>query len=201
MHFVNTYDINIWEFHQKLILQSPLIGGFTNPREFPIESLNYVAKFFDLINGSVIVECGTGLQGIFSGNSILYWFDKTNASTIHCIDLNIHWLNSVKGEFGLHPRIKYHHKNCLNVVPDIPKIDLIYMDFSTGNGIRRAKAYLELYKLSNKPKMILIDDTDHISPWKHTLIVPQAMSDGYKLIYIGRQTLLLRGDVAQEYNN
>jgi len=49
--------------------------------------------------------------------------------------------------------------------------------------------------------MILIDDTDHISPWKHTLIVPQAMIDGYKLIYIGRQTLLVRRDIAKEYNN
>jgi hypothetical protein len=40
--------------------------------------------------------------------------------------------------------------------------------------------------------LILIDDTDHIDPWKQTLIVPEARRDGFDVIYVGRQTLLKR---------
>ena len=68
-------------------------------------------------------------------------------------------------------------------------------DDSFGSG--RAEKYLEAY-MNGKDKMspkslILIDDTDHAPPWKDTLIVPAARKDGFKVIYIGRQTLLARG--------
>jgi len=29
--------------------------------------------------------------------------------------------------------------------------------------------------------------------------VPEAVNDGYKIIYMGRQTLLLRGDISKTY--
>ena len=49
--------------------------------------------------------------------------------------------------------------------------------------------------------MILIDDTDHKTPWKHTLLIPEVLGNyGYKLLYIGRQSLLIRGDKAKEYH-
>ena len=130
---------------------------------------------------------------------MLYWFNKTDATKIHCIDLDEAWIDSVKGRIGNHDRVVYHHRDCFDVVPSIENIDLIYMDFWVGDGGARAKAYSDLYDISNRPKMILIDDTDHTTPWKHTLIVPSATADGYKIIYIGRQTLLVRGDVAEKY--
>ena len=82
------------------------------------------------------------------------------------------------------------------------KIDLLYLDFwadeivGTTLGTGRANAYLQAY-LNAKDKMnehslILIDDTDHIHPWKHTLIVPEARKDDFKVLWEGRQTLLMR---------
>jgi hypothetical protein len=199
MKYLNTNNIEIWNYNQQLINKST--KAFIKPRQHPRDSLEYSSHFFNLIKGKIIIECGTGLQGEGSGNSMLYWFNKTNASTIHCIDLEAKWINSVKNELGEHSRIVYHNEDCFTIVPTISHIDLIYMDFWVGNGRAREKAYLELYKLSRHPKMILIDDSDHASPWKQTLIVPEAMGDGYKLIYIGRQTLLVRHDIAKEYNN
>ena len=196
--FLNTYDVNLWNSHQTLIDKNNV--GFVKPRDDPSHSLRYASNLFNVINGDIIIECGTGLQGIQSGDSMLYWFNQTNASTIHCIDLSLKWINSVKCSLGEHSRIIYHHEDCFSIVPTISPIDLIYMDFWIGNGNAREKAYLELYKLSSKPKRILIDDSAHSSPWKQTLIVPKAMSDGYKLIYIGRQTLLIRNDVADQHN-
>ena len=187
----------MWESYQKLIDETN--NGFVSPRDYPSQSLEYTSTLFNSIKGNTIVECGTGLQGSLSGDSMLYWFNKTDASTIHCIDLNLKWINSVKGELGEHPRITYHHEDCFSVVPKIAQIDLIYMDFWVGDGLARESAYTELYRISNNPKMILIDDSDHTTPWKHTSIVPEAVNDGYKIIHIGRQTLLLRGDISEKH--
>lgn len=197
--YINTYDINEWISYQDLLNDSLPHNSFQKPRELPSNSLDYSSSLFDLIEGKVIVECGTGMQGEMSGDSMLYWFNKTNAEKIHCIDLTKKWIESVKNEIGNHDRVKYYHQDCFNVVPVIKNIDLLYMDFWLGDGNARANAYLELYNISNHPKMILIDDTDHTSPWKQTLITPAAVNDGYKIIYIGRQTLLLRHDIAEKY--
>ncbi len=200
MQYINTYDINIWKAIQDAIDTALPRDSFHQPRKKPADSLEYTSSFFNLIHGNTIVECGTGLQSEMSGNSMLYWFNKTNASQIHCIDLDIKWINSIKNKFGSNnERIIYHHADCFDITPKIKDIDLIYMDFWTGDSNARALAYLELYKISNHPKMILIDDSDHTSPYKHTLIVPHAVNDGYKIIYTGRQTLLLRRDVSITY--
>ena len=85
---------------------------------------------------------------------------------------------------------------------NIQDIDLIYMDFWSKTDVDREKDYLRLFKICNDlPKMILIDDTDHKTPWKHTLLIPEVLGNyGYKLLYIGRQSLLIRGDKAKEYH-
>jgi hypothetical protein len=196
--FLNTCDIKVWEHFQKQLDENQ---GFHEPREFPGKSLEYTAKLFANIKGQVIVECGTGIQGELSGNSVLYWVNKTDAHAIHCIDMDEGWINSVRMELGEEKRVAYHHEDCFKIVPTINEIDLIYMDFWVGDGKSREKAYLDLYNASNSPKMILIDDSDHCRPWKQTMIVPCAVvSHGYRLICIGRQTLLIRGDVARMYS-
>ena len=195
MIFLNTSDIKVWENYQKDI---DLTHGFATPREFPAKSLEYASRYFDEIKGEVIVECGTGLQGELSGDSMLYWFRKTEAKIIHCIDMDIKWINTVRDSLGSTERVKYHEDNCFNVVPGIKNIDLIYMDYWVGDGREREKSYLNLYNKSSFPKLILIDDSDHSRPWKQTMIVPVAMvSHGYRLVYMGRQTLLVRKDVAE----
>jgi hypothetical protein len=82
------------------------------------------------------------------------------------------------------------------------KIDLLYLDFWVPDpegavpGTGRAEAYRRTYhaardKMSAR-SMILIDDTDHVPPWKHTLMIPDARHDGFVVLYTGRQTLLKR---------
>ena len=191
--YINTNNINTWTNVQSTLDKNK---GFSIPRELPAISLQYTADFFNLIHGKTIVECGTGLQGEMSGNSMLYWFNKTNANKIFCIDVDEKWIDTVKNKLGNHERIVYKHDDCFNVVSDVKNIDLIYMDFNPPN---RATAYLNLFNISNSPKMILIDDTDHCRPWKQTLIVPCAVKEGYSIIYVGRQTLLIRGDIVEKY--
>lgn len=98
-------------------------------------------------------------------------------------------------------RIKYHEDDCFNVVPGISSIDLIYMDYWVGDGYDREKSYLKQYLESHFPKCILIVDSDHSRPWKQTMIVPVAMvSHGYRLVYVGMQTLLIRQNISNEFN-
>ena len=82
------------------------------------------------------------------------------------------------------------------------KIDLLYLDFWTPDpegsflGTGRAQAYKAAYQAArdqmNEHSLILIDDTDHVHPWKHTYIIPEARKDGFVVMYTGRQTLLQR---------
>jgi hypothetical protein len=82
------------------------------------------------------------------------------------------------------------------------KIDLLYLDFwlpdpeSAMPGTGRAEGYREAYRAARdkmtERAMILIDDTDHVHPWKHTYIVPEARGDGFRVVFVGRQTLLSR---------
>ena len=202
--YLYSKDIAAWERAQGEINSEHV--NFVGPtRDTPTESLHYTCGLFNKIKGNVIVECGSGLHGEQSGNSMLHWFHDTGATKIHCIEIDPHCINTVKNTLGEDPRIIYHPTDCFKTIPTIPSIDLLYMDFLVNGGANRAEAYLKLYLLCKKgffkktgPKLILIDDTDHVDPWKQTLVVPQALKDGYMIVCMGRQTLLARDDIAQE---
>ncbi len=76
-------------------------------------------------------------------------------------------------------------------------IDLLFLDaWDAVPGTRYAESHLEAY-LAAKPKLhdkslILIDDTDIDNGGKGRLVIPQAIKDGYKIIFSGRQTLLAK---------
>jgi len=181
-------------------------NGFWQDRKPPEMSLNITARLLNDNNGSNIVEIGTGIHGGLAGNSMLTWVSKTNAKNIFAVDLDEDRINEVKQAT----------KGCNNVhlvlgdgiefleqYQDL--IDLLYLDFWVPDkasqlvGTGRAEAYSAMYAAARdkmrKSSIILIDDTDHIHPWKHTLIVPEARKDGYAVLYTGRQTLLMRNIV------
>jgi hypothetical protein len=179
-------------------------NGFWKTRHQPKNSLNKAAKLFNEINGKIIVEIGSGIQGEMSGNSAIVWSTKTEATKIIVIDLEEKHINEVKVALAKSTNLIPIVGDGINFLKnyDGEKIDLLYLDFwvkdppNTTLGTGRANAYLEAY-LSAKdnmsiPSMILIDDTDHVHPWKHTFIVPQASKDGFKVIWEGRQTLLMK---------
>ncbi len=178
-------------------------NGFWRHRSPPTLSLHRAAAMFNAMNGETIIEIGSGLQGEMSGNSILVWAAKTQARKIVAIDLEEHHINDVRAATRQFPNVEALVCDGIAYLRDFPgTIDLLYLDFWTPDpagaqaGSGRTNAYLQAYqnardKLSRNA-MILIDDTDHIHPWKHTLIVPEACKDGFREIWQGRQTLLAR---------
>ena len=202
---LNTFSTDLWESHQKKIDEAIFLktrSGLPLFRDLPKKSLELASNLFEIMNLETIIECGTGLQGKKSGNSSIFWVNKTNAKKIFCIDLDQKWIDTVFNKFGDEKRIIYKNADIFDIVPNIQDIDLIYMDFWSKTDVDREKDYLRLFKICNDlPKMILIDDTDHKTPWKHTLLIPEVLGNyGYKLLYIGRQSLLIRGDKAKEYH-
>jgi Methyltransferase domain len=177
--------------------------GFWRYRSGPGRSLRKAAGLFNEIRGETIIEVGSGLHGRLAGNSMLVWPKQTCARRIIAIDLDQDRINEVKAataslnvELVVGDGIAYLDKFT-------SQIDLLYLDFWTSDpvgtirgGTSRAEAYLKAYEAA-KGKMsphslILMDDTDHVHPWKHTHVIPRARLDGYEVVYTGRQTLLRR---------
>lgn len=178
-------------------------NGFWSPRAPSGKSLRKAARLFNEIKGKVIIEIGSGIQGHFSGNSVLIWAKKTNAERIICLDLNPKEIKLVKDATTKFPQVEALVQDGIEYVDNFDgKIDLLYLDFWTDDpegelpGTGRAQAYLDAYKAARKKlsetSLILIDDTDHIHPWKHTEIIPAARKDGFRVLHVGRQTLMAR---------
>ena len=177
--------------------------GFWKPRGLPTQSLHRTAELFETINGKIIIEVGTGIHGEMSGNSMKVWTSKTSAERIIAIDLDPERIEEVRREVGSCSNVELELTDGIEFVEQFAgRIDLLYLDFwvvdeaGEVSGSGRARAYQAAYdaareKLSRK-SLILIDDTDHIHPWKHTFIVPSARQDGFEVLHIGRQTLLMR---------
>jgi hypothetical protein len=178
-------------------------SGFWRYRSSPSRSLKKAAMLFNQLKGETIVEVGTGLHGRLAGNSILVWSEKTSAKAIIAIDLDEQRINEVKAATCRYPSVKAIVADGIGYLKQSSlRIDLLYLDFWAPDpehatpGTGRAEAYRDIYMAAksrlNRHSLILIDDTDHVPPWKQTLIVPEARQDGYVVLYTGRQTLLQR---------
>lgn len=178
-------------------------NGFWKDRGLPSQSLQRAANLFNEIDGKTIVEIGTGIHGAMSGNSMLVWTEQTSAQRIIAIDLDEDRIQEVRDAVGDHANVELHLTDGIQFVENFEgSIDLLYLDFWVFDedgevpGTGRARAYEAAYQAAktklNQTAMILIDDTDHIHPWKHTYIVPSARKDGFEGVYAGRQTLLMR---------
>ena len=178
-------------------------NGFWQPRDAPTPSLRETARLFNQINGQTIIEIGSGIHGRLAGDSVLTWAKKTRAKRIIAIDLDETQIREVKEATSKYPNVEAIVAEGVRYLADFSStIDLLYLDFWTPDpegalpGTGRAEAYRNAFaaardKLSRR-SLILIDDTDHIHPWKHTLIVPDARKEGFVVRFVGRQTLLTR---------
>lgn len=177
--------------------------GFWANRSAPTPSLKRTAELFDQIQGETIIEVGSGLHGELSGNSILIWAKNTAAKRIIALDTEQQRIDEVKNATSQYPNVEAIVEDGVRYIKKFKsKIDLLYLDFwaedqeGTSPGEGRAEAYRQAYKAAkdklNRQSLILIDDTDHLDPWKQTYIVNEARRDGFTVLYIGRQTLLLR---------
>lgn len=165
--------------------------------------MRQACREFEAIGGKFIVEVGTGIHGKLSGNSMLEWVRRTKAERIVALDLDPARLQEVSAALGVEPRVTLIEADGVAYLKDFEgSLDLLYLDFWVPDapdalpGTARAEAYQAAYEAAREAfapqSLILIDDTDHIHPWKHTYIVPLARQDGFQVLYEGRQTLLRR---------
>jgi predicted O-methyltransferase YrrM len=177
--------------------------GFWVPRRKPSRSLRRTAALFDQLGGRTIVEIGTGLHGPLAGNSLVVWTQHTAATRIVAIDRDPHAIAAARTLTTRYPHVETVLDDGLAWLSRCPgPIDLLYLDFWASDpegsihGTGRAARYLDAYEAARHAlspnALILIDDTDHVPPWKHTALIPEARRDGYVVIYTGRQTLLRR---------
>jgi len=182
-------------------------NGFWARRDSPSDSLEETARMFNEINGQIIVEIGSGIHGRVAGNSVLTWAKKTRARRIIAVDLDPKQIDDVKKATIKYKNVEPIAADGLKYLADFSSsIDLLYLDFWVSDpdgalpGTGRAEAYRAAFavaknKLADR-SLILIDDTDHVHPWKHTLIIPDARKDGFVVVFVGRQTLLMRNPSA-----
>ena len=178
-------------------------NGFWQDRDAPTPSLRETARLFNQINGQTIVEIGSGIHGKLAGDSVLTWVKKTRAKRIITVDLDEKQIREVKAATSRYPNVEAIVAEGVRYLADFSStIDLLYLDFWTPDpegalpGTGRAEAYRNAFAAArdklNRRSLILVDDTDHIHPWKHTLIVPDARKEGFVVRFVGRQTLLTR---------
>jgi len=178
-------------------------NGFWLPRDLPTPSLKETARLFNQINGQTIVEIGSGIHGRLAGSSVLTWAKRTQAKRIIAVDLDEKQIREVKEATQQYSNVEAVVAEGIRYLTDFPAtIDLLYLDFWVPDaegalpGTGRAEAYRNAFAAArdklNSTSLILIDDTDHIHPWKHTLIVPDARKEGFVVRFVGRQTLLTR---------
>ena len=178
-------------------------NGFWQPRDLPEASLKETARLFDQINGQTIIEIGSGIHGRLAGSSVLTWAKRTRAKRIIAVDLDEKQIREVKEATIRYSQVEAIVAEGVRYLADFSSpIDLLYLDFWTPDpegalpGTGRAEAYRNAFAAArdklNQKSLILIDDTDHIHPWKHSLIVPDARQEGFVVRFVGRQTLLTR---------
>ena len=178
-------------------------NGFWQHRDLPTRSLRETARLFNQINGQTIIEIGSGIHGRLAGDSVLTWAKRTRAKRIIAVDLDETRIREVKETTREYPNVEAIVAEGVRYLADFSSaIDLLYLDFWTADpegalpGTGRAEAYRNAFAAArdklNRQSLILIDDTDHIHPWKHTLIVPDARKEGFVVRFVGRQTLLTR---------
>jgi hypothetical protein len=177
--------------------------GWWKHRRSPAASLREVARLFNELGGRTIMEIGSGLHGELAGNSIFTWVRRTAARRIVAVDADEGRVEEVKRATAGDPRVEALVADGVQYLEQFRgTIDLLYLDYwvpdpeGAVHGVGRAEGYRDAYRAArdkmNGHSLLLIDDTDHVHPWKHTHIVPDARTDGFRVVYEGRQTLLRR---------
>jgi hypothetical protein len=179
-----------------------------NERESPEKYIKKAIKLFKYRKGTVIVEIGSmrcpishpigkgHCGGCMDGHSTLWW--ATTGARVYSIDIS-------KQNIEVTRDACKNFKNVHAIVQDgitflksfKQSIDLLFLDaWDAIEETPYAENHLEAYSAA-KPhlhakSLILIDDTDIKDCGKGRLVIPQAIKDGYQIIFSGRQTLLAK---------
>jgi len=175
-------------------------------REHPKEYIKKALDIFKARKGKTIVEIGSmrdpvphpvdngSCKNCIQGHSTMWW--ALTGMDVYTVDINPENTNIVN---TICKNFKHVHAITQDGIAFLKEfkqpIDLLFLDaWDADEGTPFAEKHLEAY-MAAKPNLhnqslILIDDTDLKDCGKGRLVIPQAIQDGYKVIFTGRQTLL-----------
>lgn len=175
-------------------------------RECPKEYIKKALAVFSAKKGKTIVEIGSMRDPVphpvdngfckncIQGHSTMWW--ALTGMDVYSVDINPENTNIVN---TICKNFKHVHAITQDGIAFLKEfkqpIDLLFLDaWDADEGTPFAEKHLEAY-MAAKPNLhsqslILIDDTDLKDCGKGRLVIPQAIQDGYKVIFTGRQTLL-----------
>ena len=180
----------------------------TNVRGKPRPYILSAIELLKQMQGKTIVEIGCMRQPMNhsldqfvpyccnDGHSTMFW--ASTGLDVHTVDINPRSIEIVKQSCAAHPNV---HATCgdgVQFVRDFPgTIDLLFLDaWDADEGSPFAEKHLEAYQAARDKlapsSLVLIDDTDVSFGGKGRLTIPAVIRDGFELLLIGRQTMLLR---------
>lgn len=179
-------------------------------REKPRSYIEQAIQLFKVLGGKVIVELGTMGQlthdidkeecpYCMSGHSTILW--ARTLADVYTVDINSNAIDLTKNACKHFHNVYPVNDDGIDFLHNFDKkIDLLYLDaWDVIPGSDYAEKHLEAYLAAkdklNLTSIILIDDTDIENGGKGRLIIPKAVEDGFKIVFTGRQTMLLRFEI------
>lgn len=188
----------------------PLLANPQKNRDYPDPYIKKAIKLFNHRKGKIIVEIGSmrcqishpigkGLcGGCMDGHSTIWW--ATTGAKVYSVDIskqNIELVSKICKELKF-KNIHAVNQDGIDFLKSFKQpIDLLFLDAwdveeGTPFAEKHLEAYLEAKKNLHAKTLILIDDTDVKDCGKGKLVIPEAIKDGYIIIFSGRQTLLAK---------
>lgn len=174
----------------------------------PRPYLEVACELMRAMQGDMIVEVGS-MRGPMKhtlkefnpyccndGHSTMFW--ASLGCQVHSVDIDPECSKIAAAACAAYPNVHIHNADGVAFLGAFSSpIDLLYLDaWDVVQGQPYAEAHLAAYEAVRaklKPtSLILIDDTDVLFGGKGRLVLPVAIRDGYELLIMGRQTMLLR---------
>lgn len=211
-----------WEFahstlghHFKGVIHPQFFGNEVSPLDFIARGRGkpkpYLMSAVDLVKrlkGKTIVEVGCMRQLLThpleedrhiccgDGHSTIYW--GKSGLDVHSVDINEDACKIAAKGCAAMPNVRV---TCVDGIEFLQKfqgtIDLLYLDaWDALKGTPYAEKHLEAYEVCKgklaPSSIVLIDDTDIMFGGKGRMAIPAIIRDGYELLVMGRQTMLMR---------
>ncbi|GJQ28595.1 MAG: hypothetical protein HBSAPP03_04790 [Phycisphaerae bacterium] len=212
-----------WEFAKDILhthfqgVTQPMFFGHeltpedhTTRRGKPRPSILATIDLLKKLGGKTIVEIGCMRQPLTheldefnpvccnDGHSTAFW--AMTGLAVHSVDIDPACCQVAAETCGACPNVSIYCADGIEFLRQFSGvIDLLYLDaWDAIEGIPYAEKHLEAFQVA-RPKLarrslILIDDTDVAFGGKGRQAIPAIIRDGYDLLFVGRQTLLLRLD-------
>jgi hypothetical protein len=189
--------------------QETITRGFE--RDLPRKYIERAIGEFTKRNGSIIVEIGSPRmqlphsadasecmlqQACLEGHSAAFW--ALTGKAVYSVDISSESIQITQEMCKDFPNVQVVQQDGIEFLKAFDQpIDLLYLDAWDVGSEDFAEKHLEAYLVAKKnlheKSIILIDDTDFFNNFgKGRYVVPEAIKDGYKLIFQGRQTMLMK---------